>query len=143
MAYSVYTDVASEFKGISFSASSSVTDTEVTSFIAQADALIDSYISNRYSTPVTAAAGAISLLQWISIQIVRERIVKILAVKTGVEAPDQLEPEKPMWQTMLENISKGVLDLAGATLISSGDGVKMYNYDNDIEPTFDVTTNQW
>lgn len=142
MAYCTYTDVQSEFKSMTFSASTAVTDTEVTEFIVQSDAVINSYVSSRYQVPVTGSS-ALSFLKWISIQIVRERIIKILASKTGVVEPDQLEAEKPMWQVLLEDIRKGALQLVGATLVNTGGGVRSGNVENGITQTFDVTAQQW
>lgn len=142
MAYATYTDIQSEFRSVTFASGTAVTDTEVTAFIVQTDALINTYLSGRYVVPITGTA-ALALIKWIAIQITRERIIKILATKTGVMDPDQLEAEKPMWQELLEKLQAGSLNLSDASPLSSGGGIRSGNVENDIEQTFDVTAQQW
>lgn len=143
MAYCLYTDVESEFKNLDSTASGAkVTNTEIGGFITQADALIDSYLSTRYVVPVTGSS-ALSLLKWICIQIVKERVQKIIAVKTGNPELDQDDVDKPMWLLMLESIQKGGINLVDAVLLNSGEGFKSGNVENEISQLFDVAAQQW
>ena len=52
MAYSTNAQVASEFKSITFSSSTSVTDTEVDRFIVEADEEINYKIGRVYVVPI-------------------------------------------------------------------------------------------
>lgn len=143
MAYAVYTDVESEFKNLDSTASGAkVTNTEITAFIVQADALIDSYLSTRYIVPITGSS-ALSLVKWICIQIVKERVQRIIAVKSGNPDTDQDNVDKAMWLVMLEALQKGGMNLTDATLLSTGEGFKSGNVENEISQTFDVATQQW
>jgi len=144
MAYSTQPQVEGEFKDVTFTASTPVTDSDVARFIAEADAEIDSKIGRKYVVPVTGATSII-LLRMISVILVSERIKKILAVKTGDSKIDQ-DAETSKEKTarkMLDQIVKGEMLLSDATAVSSGGGVRSYTYENDIEPEFDVTQDQW
>lgn len=144
MPYSTYTDVASEFKDIDFTATGAkVSSTEVTEFIVQADALIDAMISNKYEVPVTGTKS-LSLLKMISIMIVRDRILEIMSVKTGDEETTQ-DPSKKYLispKDMLKAISKGDTKLVDAVALSGG-GVSSFNVDHSIKHVFKKGVDQW
>lgn len=144
MAYCTNAQVSSEFKGITFSASSSITDTEVDRFIEEADAEIDGKVSQVYTTPITGTVSLI-IVRTISIWLVKDRINKILAVKTGNDEDNQSGEESlgSRARQMLNDIVDRKLDLPDATLVTASDGVKDYNYANSIEPTFKRGTVQW
>ena len=145
MAYSTVANVESEFKDIDFSASTTITDTEVTAFISEADALIDATIDNRYVVPVTGAASLL-ILKTISIWLVKARILSILSVKTPQDKTKQ-DPDGPTLRKdalkMLEMISKGQLTLVDATLVDTEGGMTSYLMDATIQKQFKTNRDQW
>lgn len=145
MAYSTNSQVAGEFKNISFSASTPVTDTEVDRFIEEIDQYIDSRIGKKYEVPVTGSASIIILRQ-ISIWLVADRVKKILEIK-NVNSKAVAQGVRPgLYEEameMLDDIVDGDLLLPDATLLSSGDGFDSYTYANSIDPTFKRNTDQW
>lgn len=149
MAYATYTDVASEFKDITFSSTTKVTDSEVTEFISQAEAHINGVVSKRYTVPVVLASAPISfaVLKQISIYMVADRVREILQVKQiGVEELKQgARPPNGRKEAlaMLRDIVDGNIRLYDATLATAHDGVKSFNVDEDIEHFFDATIDQW
>lgn len=146
MAYSDIDSVKAEFKSITFTGSdAAVTEDDVTEFITQADAEIDSRISTRYQVPVTAGASALSLLKQLSIWLVAARIKEITEVKDVREEVNQdvKSDTSARARKMLEQIAKGEINLIGATLASSDDGVKSYVSANNIERVFKKDSDQW
>jgi hypothetical protein len=77
MAYSALSDIQSEFKALTFSASTTPTSTAVGGFITQADAEIDARVGLKYVTPVTGTTS-LAILQRISTMLVVGRVKKIL-----------------------------------------------------------------
>ena len=82
MGYCTVGDVSSDFKNIEFSATSTVTDTEVGDFIDQESAFIDSMICSVYVVPVTGSSSLL-LLKKIAIALVADRVRHVLYTKTG------------------------------------------------------------
>lgn len=145
MAYSVTSDVASEFKKITFDANSSVTSTEVTEFISQIDAWIDGVLTSKYETPVTGTES-LKILKMISIGLTVQRLIPILRVKTGVENLDQdTQSVVSRAQDLLKDIKKNDLILTDAVKKTTHEGFKSYTSDNSdtIDFTFKVGTDQW
>lgn len=150
MAYSTNADIASEFKDITFSATTKVTDTEVDGFIAQTDQEINGIIGVKYRVPITDVT-ALELLKSISISIVAARVASILRVKTPSPDPNQdSKGEKgEIWgRKMLDKISKGKVLLLDATgdeieLATTHDGIRSFNVDTDQQYTFKKNVDQW
>lgn len=143
-AYCTYADVSGEFKSLSFSLTSLVTSSQVTQFITEASAYMDSKIGQKYVVPITGTTSLI-IMKTISIYIVCDRVRKILEVKTGDAGKDQAgdKGETEMANAMINDIVKGDLNLIDSTLASSVDGVESYTYDNSTSTTFDVGTASW
>jgi len=143
MAYCSVTEVASEFKDISFDADSSITETEIEDFIDQESAFIDAKIAEKYETPVTGTS-ALLVLKKICIAVVAYRAKLILAVKTGEDSVDQeTRANYQMVSKMISDIAAGKTVLSDATRATAHDGFASYNSDQLIEPVFDVTSQQW
>jgi len=144
MAYCTTANVQSEFKDITFSASTSITSTEISDFIDQADAEINGRVGLVYVTPITGSI-ALLIIKSISIGIVTQRVKDILAVKTG--NPDVEQEGRTnsaiAARKMLDEIVSGKMLLTDAVKRSSGDGVKSYTSINNIEHVFEKETNQW
>jgi len=147
MAYSTPTLISSEFKSITFSATTKVTEDEVTQFIVEADAYIDARIGLIYTTPVTLAASpkSMEVLKTISIGLVAQRIAKIMELKSTSPQGDQAIPVDLAIQARanLEMIVKRELLLSDAVSISSVQGVKSYSSSNTVTRVFDQSKTQW
>lgn len=143
MAYATLAQVQSQFKRITFSASSAVTTDDVAQFIEDADAVIDAEIGCRYTVPVTGGTSALALLRKICITLVAQQIREIMATKT----PDQkTTSEQGPTLTfdaygMLEKIKTGQLNLIGAE--QSASGIQSFTNTEDVEPFFDAESEQW
>lgn len=145
MAYSVYTDVASEFKGIVFSSSSPVTDTEITEFISQGDAYLDSRLAGKYETPITGTE-ALKVMKRLSIWYVTARVKEILDVKLPQTTGEQRLVSPDLFKRVedeLKRILKGEILLTDATLSSSNDGVNAFSIDEGLEFEFSATDDNW
>ena len=144
MAYSTTTDVASEFKNITISATSALTTTEVTEFIVQADAYIDSRLGLKFTVPITGAES-LKIVKRLSIWLVASRMKEIYKVKTGAVLVDQGETGDlgKMAREELDKIIKNELLLSDATLLSSANGVKSFSNDNGEEYTFQRNRDDW
>lgn len=147
MAYAETSDVAGEFKNITFSSTTNVTSTDIENFIDQASALIDSYVGQKYSVPVTEGTSTLNLLKMFCVTLVADRIKKILEVKQ--ETSKQLnQSTRGAFSTrdvldMLVKIAKGELSLVGATSELADGGFYSNNYENNIETKFKITKEQW
>lgn len=143
MAYAAVADVQSEFKGVVFSATSAVTDTQVTGFIAQAEAYINGKIDSAYVTPVTGPQSVL-ILKMISIWLVADRVSKILEVKSASEEANTTDKSlTQMAEAKLEEIKDLLLVLVDATRKSVGGAFKSANNDDGVEPVFRKNVVQW
>lgn len=149
MAYATSTDIASEFKNITFDSSSAVTDAEVDGFIEQEEAVINATISNRYEIPVTGTE-ALKVLKKVTIDYVACRVAKILNLKKDIPIPEKFVPQTlnecaafRESQKLLFKIRDGKMILADAEAVSSEQGVKSYNASNNICPLWERDTKQW
>lgn len=150
MAYAVVADVQAEFKDIDFSSTTSVKDTEVTQFLAEAAAEIDSIIGVRYVVPVVSDAAALLNLKTISIWLVKDRLKDILHIKQlddrldqDVAPPTSLRQNALAW---LNRIAKGIayfnaplVEVAGTT----GGAMDSYNKDLTVERSFEKDRDDW
>lgn len=144
MAYSTTTQIQSEFKDITFSSTSAVTDTEVADIISMTDAEIDGRLGVRYTVPITGTSSLL-ICRTISTFITAARVSKIIEVKTGEsdrDMPRRIE-ERNNALKMIEDIVSGKMLLSDAVAKGSKRGVRSYTYENDIQPAIDVTQEQW
>jgi len=147
MAYCVLADVVAEFKGVAFTATTSVTDTDVANFIAMEDEFINSRLALKYTVPVTGAASLL-VLKKISLGLVVGKIKNILEVKTGESSADQggagsslIKNARDMLQMIIEDTLL-LRDAADATQTSA---VASYLTGNgaDYDPVFQAGVEQW
>ncbi len=147
MAYATTAEVQADFKSVVFSTITLVTSADVAQFIVEADALINSYVGMKYSTPVTASDSALSLLKLFSRTLVSDRIKKILEVKqaTSTSANQDVRGAYSSRDVMkaLEAIKNGELSLDGATSLVSGGGFYSRNSAQNEVPIFEKGTKQW
>lgn len=144
MAYSTQAQIQGEFKDVTFTASTAVTDTEVAELISQTDAEIDARLSVRYVVPVTGPTSLL-LLRTISIYITAARVSKIIEVKTGESDRDQPRrvEERNTALRMLQEIIDGKIILTDAEEADPHRGVRSYTYENNITPCIQTTRDQW
>lgn len=147
MAYTTYQEIESDFKDITFIAGQNVTDTDVTQFILESDALINSYVGQKYVVPVTSGDG-LNLLKLYSRCLVTARIKRLLEVKQEKAASaDQnvtsvlLSPTQVIKQ--LEAIRDDKVSLDGATPLLSNSGFFSNNAANSVAPVIKKDEKQW
>jgi len=121
--YADVADIESEFKNITFSSGFAVTDTEVTAFIVQEEAIINATISNRYVTPITGT-DPIEVMKSITIVFVAYRVAKIINLKKDVPIPEKFLPQIlneggafRIAKQQLEDIQSGKIVLNDAELL--------------------------
>ena len=145
MPYTTVPLVASEFKSLTISASTTVTIAETDEFISQHDALIDARLGARFVTPITGAE-ALKIVKMISTGLTVCRVQDILQVRTGSQKTDKdlVSPKVcKNAERWLDDIVNGRLTLKDATLLSTADGWASGNLDNSVEPFFERTLDQW
>lgn len=149
MAYATASDIASEFKNLEISATTTITTDEVNEFADQISKMIDSYVGKRYLVPLTSGSNPISfsILKMICIQLVANRVKGILRIRTGSEKLDQETraslPTNNQLKDYLGQIASGDVLLSDAELASSDAGFASYSLANNIEGFFDTKKQQW
>lgn len=147
-AYCQVSDVQSDFKSISFTSGSNVTDAAVTGFITEASALIDSYVGQRWVTPISGDAGSLALMSLYCRTLVSERIRGIMANKQTTNADANQEVRGVGYKTSdvmqaLKDISTGLIQLSGASLVNANASFKSNNFDRGIQARFHKNRRQW
>ena len=143
MAYHTEAQVSVDVKVI-FSSSTKPTSLEVQRIILETEQEIDSRIGVRYAVPVTNATDLL-LITRIARAVTTERLRGIMQVITGnkAEGQDPLALSGTTARGMLDQIVEGTLVLLNTIKRNSHDGVKDYNYANDIEGSFKTDEEQW
>jgi hypothetical protein len=149
MAYATSSDIAAQFKNITFGAGKAITDTEVDSFIEQEEAVINATISNRYEVPTTGTE-AVKILKNISVAYVAFRVATILNLKKDVPIPEKFAPQilnegakYKEAKEQLKAIQSGKIILRDAVALTTEQGVKSYNAVNSISSLWERDTKQW
>jgi hypothetical protein len=147
MAYCSATEVAADFKSITFTSTDNISDTDVAGFITEADALINAYVGSVYTVPVASGDG-LNLLKLLSRSLCAARIKKIMEVKQEKSADANqnvvsvlLPPDKVL--SILKDIQAKKVALAGAVDLVSGGGFYSANVANSVEPVLEKDTKQW
>lgn len=142
MSYCGEQDVKNEFKNIVWDTTNGIASSTITEWCNQESSVIDSYLSAIYVTPVTGAVSVLTLKK-IAIMMVSSRVKKTLQVKEVNQAnQDQVIDEYATALEMLSNISKGLLILTDATLISnSNQSLKVFY--SAVEPVINKDADQW
>lgn len=150
MAYSTNAQVASEFKSITFSSSTSVTDTEVDRFIVEADEEINSQIGRVYVVPIVEADSplAFPVVRMLSIWLVAERVREIMQLKSIMPTRLKQQGRMPLdsaerAREMLESIAARKMQLLDAKLKTTHGGVASFNSDNAIDAQWEKGVDQW
>lgn len=139
--------VQADFKELPLTTTSLVKIADVTQFIVEADALINSYVGQRYTVPV-ASGNALELLKLYSRSLVTARIKRLLEVKQekNTDANQNvvgvlLSPSMVM--KLLADIRDGSLALAGATLLNSSGAFYSKNVVDEVEAVIKKDERQW
>ena len=143
MAYSTYSDIQSEFRDLELSSSTKITQAEVTEFISQADQYIDSKLSKKYITPITAI-NSLPIVKQISIWLTAGRVWNILnEVTEGVKdrGKSLIDKAEKMLKDILSNENDEII-LSGSSIVSTS-LIDASNYNNGITPLFDKDIEQW
>lgn len=146
MGYCALADITADFANMVFDDNSKVKDSDVTSFIVDADALIDSYLSARYSLPVTGTRS-LAVLKLYSRALVADKVAGILQIKqstnqganqnvrSGLSTKDVLK--------QLGDLRDGSGQLPDADLASPGGGISSFNVKTGRVPEFRKDEKQW
>lgn len=102
MAYCTSTEIQSEFRDITFSSSSAVTTADVTSFIDQASAFIDSLLSSQFIVPITGTES-LKVIKNICVWLVADRVSNILRLQKGQD--DKQPIQDSLYKRAMEMIS--------------------------------------
>jgi phage gp36-like protein len=144
MPYAESSHITAEFADVTFSASTKVSTDDITRFLAEADAEINTRLCNRYAVPITGTESLV-LMRMIEIWLVKHRIMGILKVKTPIAKADQGGETDLRTQAieMLKQLSDGELLLSDAPRATSEEGVKSYSADEEVDHVFQRGEDQW
>ena len=136
-----------DFKSIAFDRTTLVSIDDVSQFIVEADALINSYVGKKYQTPITADPSSVTLMKLFSRTIVRDRIKSILEVKqtssTGANQDTRGAYSTRDVMAQLRLIQTSQLSLSGAALRVTQGAFSSYNAEHGISPQFRKGVRQW
>jgi phage gp36-like protein len=152
-AYCTTSDIEAEIKALDLSASNAIpTTAQVTAFIDQESARIDSYLTTRYDTPITGTESLL-FLKVICISLVAWRVSEIISTRKTQQLPNGMISQDVSLATAykraikdLEALRKGDMSLPDEDAKNSAAGKSLFasdNLDNSYEANFDVGTKQW
>jgi phage gp36-like protein len=148
MTYATATDISREFRSVTFEADTDISDTDITSFLDEADAIINTCLNNKYITPITGTES-VKVLKRIEIAIVAARIASILDLKQQQNQPSTIKQEfnkKDMEQwafKYLKDLENEVKTLPDATLKSGNFGMKSNFLSLQDGAFFKKSVDQW
>ena len=146
--YCTEKEVIAEFKNLTVTKDTAISTGDITSFIQQSEALINSYVSNRYTLPIEITSEGFLLLKMISIAMVAERIrgimeVKQASAKDALQTVRRLLDSKTIFQ-MLKDIRDGNIVITGAApIINNGSTLYSETQAQSITPQFKRNVRQW
>lgn len=145
MAYCAFADIQKDFPGVNFT-TGRVTSAEIADFITDADALINSYLSARYSVPVTGTES-VKVLKYYSRTLVSDKVKAILEVKQASNAGANQNVRSGLSTKdvikLLEELRDGTAQLSDADLLLANGGINSFNVKKSIEPEFKKSEKQW
>lgn len=143
--YASVSDVASEFKTITFGAATPVKDTEVDAFIEQFEAYADARLSGTYTVPITGT-NSLKIMKMITVWCVADRVREIMQVK-NIGAPEVQQGTRPMnscyeAKKILEQIRMKDVILTDAVALSDS-GFDSFTSKNGLENFYKKDVDQW
>jgi phage gp36-like protein len=152
MPYCAETDIEAEIKGLVLSTGSLPTLAQVTAFIDQESARMDSYITTRYALPITGTES-LKALKRICIALVTWRVSDIISTRKQQSLPNGMISQDLSGATAykqaikdLESMAKGLLKLPDQATSNSSAGASYFasgNSDTSYEKIFEVDKKQW
>lgn len=136
MSYATTALITSEFKSTSFGASDPVTSDDVTQWCEDFSQYVDLAISARYAVPATTDP-LLGTCKLIVKNFVAARIRRIL---NGVEDKVALELDEQANEILKQLVDGDIGDLNAPA--AQGVGCVSYNQENDVQPTFELDTEQ-
>lgn len=152
MSYCTFDTIEDDFKTIEFLPASSdptslITQEAVTQFILEGGALIDSYVGQRYVTPITGS-NSLALMSLYCRTLVADRIRGILANKqqTNTDANQQVKSDgfsvKDVMRA-LTDLKNGDANLSDAVLLNQNASFYSNNNARGINGRFHKNRRQW
>jgi len=146
MAYCVDTDIQQDFPGTTFTETSKVKLCDLSDFIVDADALINSYLAGRYVVPVVSS-GALPVLKLYSRSLVSDKVKGLLEIKQQTNATANQNVRTGLGTRdiikLLEDLRDGKSQLVGAALVVANGGISSFNVTNNRETKFKTNEDQW
>lgn len=151
MAYCTTAEVQAEFPALTLATDTTtgITAAEISTWIEEISAYMDSQIQNRYVTPVTAPASALMVLKMICKDFVCGKLKGKLFILSGGKSESQREQSEALTkqaEARLKMIRTGESVLGNADSSASTQGVPTmdsYGRKNGVEPAFDIEKQQW
>lgn len=148
MGYVTVAEVASEFRSVTFSATTVPPESKVQSIIDQATAHVNGVVRMRYAVPLPdSATEALEILKTACLQIAVARVKPLLTIKAQASAKGDQSPGDPdtlkLAEATLKKIQDGEIKLEGAIALSSGGGVASGNQKAGYKPKFKRDGDQW
>lgn len=148
MGYCAVSDVAAEFKKITFDSLSNVTDTAVQGFIDESSAMIDSIVGAKYVVPVTGTQSLLVMSLYCRV-LVADRVAGILANKQTTNADANQNIRMPGMTTKDVLLALNALKNGDTVLpdqlyqLDSNAAFFSNNYQNNVNPRFRKERRQW
>jgi hypothetical protein len=152
MSYCGLEDVQKLLKWFTFSSSSKVTSSEVTSyFIPEADNIIDSKLQRVYTVPITNSDD-IEILKYISCRIVACEIAHVLVLQSSGEVSPIVNRWCEQAKEKLDDILTQDVLLPNSTLLDDADGGRLYSFtahgsstlgEEAPDPIWNMNVDQW
>ncbi len=146
--YATASDVTENMKGVTFGATTAVTTDALAAMISQESAIIEQYISPKYTLPITDAS-ALLVLQKICIDLVVYRVTKVLQPKTAIPAPDDKVVQDISHSSAYREAMKMLKYIMEGTMTLPGEETKSVNFfkstavDDDADTEFEAECRQW
>lgn len=155
MAYATVADVKRKIPGTDFPSTANankVDETDLEAWIDEAEQEIDDKLRHRYEVPITGTAALITLRQFVVDMVVwrvkaateKRSVVPVPGSGQGfqVQEPNAADPVRVV-RARLKAIAEFREGLGGATEVNTSTGIRDYVTENDVEPEFDATKEQW
>lgn len=143
MSYSTVQDIKDEMKGLR--TDGIVSESQVESWIDQADAYINGRLSKVYATPIVGP-NSLKIIKWISIGLVAQRVSRFLDIKSTTIRGDQYIPKdmiKEAKETLDMIVNRELLLSDSEPVTDLETGISSYTSDNEVERTFKQGVDQW
>lgn len=143
--YADIEDIQAEYKDLTFSDSTAVTEDDVCEFINQESNKLNAQMATVYVVPITGTISR-SIMKSLTTLLVKARIEDILQVKTGNTDTEQGpagDGLRKQVADIIEKILKKDFLLVDATLGQSSGGVKSYSKDHNLTQKFRRFVDQW